>query len=190
MTLDVLLNKAHYQLDQIKSRLFDTPLARDVDLYTPDAVNNINVIRDEDDFEEADVVGSLISERMPLVYSLQGVIKLIEVRPLIHGRFAVVGSSDFEQDKTFNFTERSPKIRSTVVRNNEINEFEQDRYVYFIAQDSVVPMQAVIQFQVFSNPDQSATQIIRLIKVDERSIGKPAFVNQIHTFSHFHGDLT
>ena len=190
MNCDSIVNRIHFQLNQIKSRLFDTPLARDVDLYTPDTLNNTNVIRDEDDFEEADVVGSVISERMPLVYSLQGVIKLVEVRPLVQGRFAVVGSNDFEQYRSFNFAERSLKPRSTVVRNNEINEFEQNRYFYFIAQDNVIPMQAVIEFQIFSSPDESATQTIRLIKVDERSVGKPAFVNQIHTFSHFHGDIT
>ena len=190
MSPDNIISRAHFQLEQIKSRLFDTPLARDVELYTPDVINNTNVLRDEDDFEEADVVGSVLSERMPLAYSLQGSIKLVEVRPLLHGRFAVVGSNDFEHYPSFNFKERITKIRSTVVRNNEINEFEQDQLFYFIAQDSVIPMQAVIQFQVFSNPDESATQAVQLIKVDERSIGKPAFANQIHTFSHFHGDIT
>ncbi len=189
MNFDKIVNRSHFQLEQIKSRLFNTPLAREADLYTPDVINNTNVLRDEDDFEEADVVGSVISERMPLVYSLQGSIKLVEVCPLIHGRFAVVGSSDFEQYKTFDVTENSPKFRTTVVRNNEINEFEQHRLFYFVAQENVIPMQAVIQFQVFSRPDESSTQIIRLIKVDERVIGKPAFVNQVHTFSHFHGEI-
>ncbi len=164
MNIDQIINRKHQQLNQIKARLFETVLVRDVELYTPDTVNNTYVLQDEDDFEEAEVVGSLKAERLPLSYVHQGTIKIIEVWPTTSQRFGLV-------------------------RDGELNEFESNKSYYFLSLNANIPLQSVIQYQVITSLDESASQQISLIKVDERAIGKPTFVNQVHTFSLFHGDV-
>ncbi len=162
--MDQLIIKKHQQLENIKDRLFSTFLARDVEFYEPEFKENGHVLLDEFDFEEAETAGTVHAERLPISYIYQKTIKAIEVEPAIDGQ-------------------------TTIVRNNEINEFDPDKTYHFLVQTTDMPLRSVIQYEIPISLEDNSSQTVTLIKVNELSNGKPPFVDKIHVFTAFDREL-
>ena len=165
MNQDQLNKRKNQQLKKAKDKLYNTLYARDIDVYKPQVLDGKNVLADEDDFEEPDVVGTLKSEEMPLSYGFLDTSKAVEVT--------------LNEEGGLNY-----------VRSGEVNEYAPDKAHKFLVQDPDIPLQTVIQFEIPTSLTTEAMQTITLIKVDSQPIGKPPFVDNIHIFASFHGDLS
>lgn len=166
MNIDQLIKVKHQRLNAAKNQLYKTIFAIDVDMYKPQVQDGKNVLQDDDDFEEADVVGSLKTADMPLSYGFLETTKVVKIKL---------------DDNT---------AKPSPVRIGNINEFDPDQIYKFLVQDTDVPEHTVIQFEIPVSLNDDTMQVMTLIKVDDAAIGQPPFIDTVHMFVPFHGDLT
>ncbi len=143
--------------------LYQTILAKDVEIYVPRELNDQYVLVDEDDFEEPELIGKIKAEVLPLMYEAAVTSKAVEVRQGIN----TPGSA----------------------RGNEINEYDPDTIRGFYIQTTEIPLQTVIRYNIPISLTDTAVQTITLVKVGTQTKGNPPFIDPLHQFVPFHGDL-
>ncbi|MBU2648778.1 hypothetical protein KKI24_28985 [bacterium] len=168
--MDALIKERHRQIKLVRDKIFDTPYARDVDIYRPykDGEGR-HVIEDEKEFEEADEVGTLSTdENMSISYTVLDTTKAVRCK----------------------INEDTGKLSH--VRVGEQNEFEQDKQFHFLIQSNNIPDRTVMQLEVPTAlaADDESTQTISLIKVSSIPIGVQPYIDLVHSFVSFHGDVS
>ncbi len=168
--MDALKKAKHRQMKAVRGKIFNTPYGRDVDIYRPykDGEGN-HVLEDEIEFEDEDEVGRLkTDEDMPISYTVLDTTKAVRCK----------------------FDSETGKL--SFVRGGDSNEFEQDKQYQFLIQSDNIPTRTVMQYDVPTAlaEDDDTAQTISLIKVTSIPIGEQPYLDVVHVFVPFHGDLT